>query len=147
MVLREAHDDDAIHDVVRAYLQGFVREDLGALSSLLTSDATLLGSRGRVGAPLLVESWRSRLRSLEYGRLDGLTLVRPDRVERFEYDELGGANPPRPAEMRPGDVYVRARVEAPRANGERYFGEVVVFLLRRDEGKLRIAGVAEEDAS
>jgi hypothetical protein len=54
--------------------------------------------------------------------------------------------------MHPGDVLVRAPITTPRLNGERLFGDVVVLLLRWDEGRtkddrgFRIAGFSEEDA-
>jgi hypothetical protein len=95
----------------------------------------------------LIESWRQRLRAHPYGRLAGVELVRPERVERWESDDLGSPDaPPRPPDMRPGELYVRVPLEASRMAGERFFGDVIVLLVRREEGRYKIAAYGEADA-
>lgn len=141
--LREPIADREIEDVVGKYFDAFVHENLDGLATLLGSGATYLGAQGaRAG---LLEMWRGRMRSFEYQQLVGVELYRPAEVERHAYDTLGvpGA-PTRPAAMQPGDVLVRVPVLTPNVSGEQLFGEVVVLLLRRDDGRLRIVGAADE---
>jgi hypothetical protein len=46
--------------------------------------------------------------------------------------------------MRPGDLYVRVPIATPRVGQEQLFGDVLVLLLRREGGQLKIAGQADE---
>ena len=146
VALREPLGVEAAQDLVRAYVHAFEREDEGALAQLLTSDAApLFGGRGGRGA--LLEQWRTRLKNLDYGKLAGLEVARLERMERFEYDELGAPAPlPRPPEMKPGELLLRIPIATPRVGAEQLFGDVVVLLLRREEGHFRIAGASEENS-
>jgi hypothetical protein len=146
VALREPLGVEAAEDLVRAYIHAFEREDEGALAQLLTSDAApLFGGRGGRGA--LLEQWRTRLKNLDYGKLAGLEVARLERMERFEYDELGAPAPlPRPPEMKPGELLLRIPIATPRVGTEQLFGDVVVLLLRREEGRFKIAGASEENS-
>ena len=46
--------------------------------------------------------------------------------------------------MRAGDLYVRSPIATPRVGNEQLFGDVLVLMLRRENGRLRIAGQADE---
>jgi len=112
---------------------------------LLAADAEPIDGRAR-GRGALAEAWRQRLQAHEYGHLAGLELVRRERIQRWDYDELDTRNAPaRPPEMRPGDVYVRVPVEFTHAAGERLFGDVILMVLRPERGKLKIAAYGETD--
>ncbi len=144
--LREPPARDAVVELVRAFLDGWQRESLETLLGLSTSDAGLIDGPDR-GHAALIESWRQRLRAHDYGRLAGAELVLPERIERWEWDELGAQNrPARPSSMKPGEILVRAPLEVTRVAGERVFGDVVVMVLMRQDGGLRIAGYGEVDA-
>ncbi len=143
VALREPIREGATNQVVRAFFAAFEREDIGELQEMLAPGAAVLAP-GRPGSPRLLDNWRTRLRNFEYQKLVGLDYAKVDRAERYEFEELGqrGA-PPRPGDMRPGDVLVRVPMNMPRT-GETLFGDVMVFLFRRTEGQLKIAGVGEE---
>jgi hypothetical protein len=146
VALREPLGGDAVRDLVSSLIEAWQRESLDALTALLTTDAGPFESRGR-GRSVLVEAWRQRLRAHPYGKLAGADLVRPERVEHWDLDELSAADAPaRPPDMRPGEVYVRVPLEVTRIAGEKYFGDVIVLLLRREDGKYRIAAYGEVDA-
>ena len=49
--------------------------------------------------------------------------------------------------MRAGDLYVRVPIMTPRLNGEQLFGDTVVFVLRREDGRLKIAGQGDENGN
>jgi hypothetical protein len=146
VTLREPLGVEAAQDLVRAYVHAFEHEDEGALAQLLTSDAApLFGGRGGRGA--LLEQWRTRLKNLDYGKLAGLEVARLERMERFEYDELGAPAPlQRPPEMKPGELLLRIPIATPRVGAEQLFGDVVVLLLRREEGHFKIAGASEDSS-
>jgi hypothetical protein len=145
VALREPPAQDAVIELVRTFLDGWQRESLETLLSLTAPDAGLIDGPDH-GHAALVESWRQRLRIHDYGRLAGSEMVLPERIERWEWDELGGpTRPSRPSGMRPGEILVRAPLEVTRVAGERVFGDVVMMILRRHEGALRIAGYTEVD--
>ena len=145
LALREPAPEEDVDEVVRGYLGAFEREDVAALAGMLTQDAAPLGRAG--GRSQLVELWRSRMKSFEYQRLAGIEVARMSQLERRGYDGFPPGGPPRPSEMRPSDVLVRVPIATPRVNGEQLFGDVLVLLLRREEGKLRIAGQSDENAT
>jgi hypothetical protein len=145
LALREPEAGDAVADLVQSVVDAWEHQSIEALVALLTLDAGPLDGRGR-GRSALVEGWRQRMQAHAYGRLAGVELVRSDRIERWNWEDLGGAGAPsRPPDMRAGEVLVRAPVEVPRMAGERLFGDELVMVLRREEGKLRIAAYAEVD--
>jgi hypothetical protein len=144
--LREPSGQDAVVELVRAFVDGWQRASLDALLALTAPDAGLIDGPDH-GHAALVESWRQRLRAHDYGRLAGAEVMLPERIERWEWDELGTPpRPTRPPTMRPGEILIRAPLEVTRIGGERVFGDVVVMVVRRQEGGLRIAGYGEVDA-
>jgi hypothetical protein len=151
--LREPLAEAEARNAVLAYVNAFINRDVQALERMLTPDAKQLFSHGAGSSSSLVEFWRQRLRNFDYAKLANVEVVRADQIERYDYDELGGAGErPRPGEMHPGDVLVRAPVATPRLNGDRLFGDIIVLLLRWDEGRAtgdrgyKIAGFSEEEA-
>jgi hypothetical protein len=144
VALREPPGSEAVREIVMALVHAFEREDFSALDSLLSPDAT--GIEGRGSRALLLMQWRGRMQQLEYSRLAGMEIVRPEKIQRFEYDELGGQDElPRPAEMKPGDVFARIPVEVPRIGPDRFFGETILMVLRRVDGRFKIAAYGEVD--
>lgn len=145
VALREPLADKDVEEIVRAYLRAFEREDDQALAQLLTQDAVSLGRPGSTRQQLL-EIWRTKLKSFEYQRLAGLEVARLSEIERHTYETLGTpGSRPRPPEMRPGDLYIRVPIATPRIGSEQLFGDVLVLLLRREDGRLKIAGQADEN--
>ncbi len=146
LALREPAATDAVVELVLGFLDGWQHESLDALLALTSSDAGLLEGNDH-GHAALVESWRQRLHAHDYARLSGAEIVRPERIERWEWDALGTPpNPGRPAGMRPGEVLVRAPIEVTRVAGERVFGDVMTLVVESQDGHLRIAAYGESDA-
>jgi hypothetical protein len=144
--LREPAGQDAVLELVQAVLDAWQRGSLDSLLALSASDAGLLDDPEH-GHAALIESWRQRLRAHDYGRLPVAEVVRADRIERWDWDELGtAATPSRPPVMMPGEILVRAPLEVTRIAGEKVFGDFMVMILRREEGRLRIAAYGEADA-
>jgi len=145
VALREAPGGDAVRDLVAAVLEAWTRESIDQLAALLTADAGPIESRSR-GRTALLETWRQRLRAHEYERLAGVELVRLDRIERYTWDDLSlPDSPARPPEMQPDELYLRVPVEVIRVAGERLFGDAILVLLRRDEGRYKISAYGEVD--
>ncbi len=143
VALRPSLSSEAIHDCVRDLLEAWQHASLDELTGLLASDAGPIEARGR-GPGALTEAWRQRLHAREYRRLEGMDLLRSDRVEHYSYGELGveGA-PARPADMRPDETYVRVPLEVTQVNGEKYFEGTIVLLLRGDHGRAKIVAYGE----
>ena len=143
--LREPLSFEAIKEIARAYVRSYEHEEEATFSQLLTSDATPLFG-GRAGRQPLLEQFRSRIKNYDYAKLGGSEVARLDQIERYELSEVGvPGSPERPPEMKPGDLLIRLPIATPRIGSEPLFGDVVILLLRRDEGRFKIAGVAEEN--
>ncbi len=143
VALREPLPDEAIASLITLYLRGWTSESVDALDALLVAEAVSLDAAHRTRAALR-ESWRAKMQSLDYKKLAGAQLARMDRLERFELADVGAPGaPPRPPEMRAGDVLVRVPIATPRVGAEQLFPDVLVLLLRREEGRYRIAGIGE----
>jgi hypothetical protein len=143
VALRVPLADKDVEELVRAYVRAFEREDLEALVQLLAEEAAPLGRAG--ARSQLVELWRARMKSFEYQRLGGVEVAQIAKLERYGFDATGGAGAPeRPPSMRPGDLYVRVPIATPRVGSDQLFGDVLVLLLRREDGRLKIAGQADE---
>jgi hypothetical protein len=146
VALREPLADKDVEDVVRAYVRAFEREDIDALVQLLAQDATPLGRAGT--KTQLIDLWRTKMKNFEYQKLAGVEVARVAQIEKHDYDGLGvSGGPMRPSEMRPGDLYIRVPIATPRLGTDQLFGDVLVLLLRREEGRLKIAGQSDENGS
>ena len=146
MSLREPAGNAAVVELLQAFVDGWEHESLDSLAALLLPDASAIDG-GEHGHVSLVEAWRQRLRAHDYARLAGMEVLRPDRIQRWAWDELGTPETPaRPPGMRPADLLVRVPLEVTRIAGERVFGDVMTMVLRREDGKLRIAAYGEIDA-
>ncbi|MBX3210233.1 MAG: hypothetical protein KF764_34695 [Labilithrix sp.] len=144
VALREPLADKDVEEVVQAYIRAFEREDDQALIQLVAEEAASLGRPGS-SRQQLIETWRTKMKSFEYQRIAGLEVARISQMERHTYETLGAPDSPeRPVEMRPGDLYVRVPIATPRVGSEQLFGDVLVLLLRREDGRLKIAGQADE---
>jgi hypothetical protein len=146
VALREPLADKDVEDVVRAYVRAFEREDLDALVQLLAQEASPLGRAGNKNQ--LVDLWRTKMKNFEYQKLAGVEVARVAQIEKFAYETLGASGAPtRPTEMRAGDLYVRVPIATPRVGSDQLFGDILVLLLRREDGRLKIAGQADENGS
>ncbi|MGH7435496.1 MAG: hypothetical protein ACRENE_07460 [Polyangiaceae bacterium] len=140
--LRVPVSREAVAALLRSFFDAWSRESVDDLAELLAPDAGPLEARTR-GSRALVDAWRQRMRTHEYGRLAGVEMVRPERIERWEADELGAEGAPPHVDARPGELTVRAPVETTTVAGERLFGDEVVMLVRAEGGKLKIEAYAE----
>jgi hypothetical protein len=144
VALREPLADKDVEDVVRAYVRAFEREDIDALVQLLAQDASPLGRAGNKNQ--LLDLWRTKMKNFEYQKLAGVEVARVAQIEKHTYETLGASGAPmRPTEMRAGDLYVRVPIATPRVGSDQLFGDILVLLLRREEGRLKIAGQSDEN--
>jgi hypothetical protein len=144
--LREPPGSDAVADLLQAFVDAWESESLDALMALLAPDAGPIDGPEH-GRAALVESWRQRLRAHDYGHLAGLDVLRPERVQRWTWDELGTPDTPaRPPGMLPAEILVRAPLEITRVAGEKVFGDALMMVLLEKDGKLRIAEYGEVSA-
>jgi hypothetical protein len=148
VALREPLSGDAVRDLVLSLMDAWQRESLDALADLLTADARSLDGR-TPGRDALLEGWRQRLHAHRYNRLAATDLVRPERIEQWDFDDLSPAatapSPARPREMHPGESYVRVPLETTGIAGERLYGDLIELVVRRDDGKYKIAAYGETE--
>jgi hypothetical protein len=143
VALREPIGPERVREVVLAISDAWKRGSLDALRELLTPDAVDLDA-AKGGRTVLLDRWKERLRAFYLDHLPGGSLFALDRLVHYSYDDMSvdGA-PPRPAPMRPGDVYVRVPFEGTQLGSDRVFGEVLVLVLRREGEQTRVAGYGE----
>ncbi len=142
VTLREPLSRDALVAVVRAYTQGFLKEDAGALQALLAPDAMFLSPAQTPGVSSnIMEVWGNRLRSFDYTKLAGAEIFRADKIEVLTFEDTKDV---RTSSMRPEDVFVIVPIQTPRVGTDALFPERVSMLLRRDKGRYVIAAVAED---
>jgi hypothetical protein len=143
--LRAPVTPSKIADLVASFFSGWEHESLEALEGLLTADAGPIEARAK-GKSTLVEGWRQRMHAHEYGRIAGVDLVRPDRIQRFSRDELDALGRRAVAEqMLADDVYVRVPLETTGVSGERLFSDVLILIVRPNAAGLRIAAYGEAE--
>lgn len=157
--LRPPISDEQIATIVKAYVRALEEESTELLFELFTPDVVSIappvpgvttrpgnvrndyatrfqqGARSGPGNPMSLKRYR------------GLEIAQLDKVERFDWSDLTkNSDPPRPNEMRDGDLFVRVPLVAPLGpNGDKLIGDVLLLMLRRDSEakKVRVAGIAE----
>jgi len=144
--LKEPVDVSQAMQLVRTFFRAVSTEDLDAMRSVLASDAQQLpltaGNGMRVD-----RHWDRRLRKLDYAALGAEPLYRESMVETYRYEDLDSpltGRPLRPAAMLPDDVLIRVPVTRTRFGIDRVFGEEVLFVLRREQGRFEIQTIYED---
>ena len=151
LALRQPISDDQVADVARAYVRSYARPG-GPVSTLpLTDDAVKIEENGRTSPKsalitFATERWTQHRQEYQALHRD---IVRADHLERWSHDDLGPrSDPPRPSEMRDGDVLARVPLDQVlSAAGDPLFRNTLVLLLRRGPDRtLKIAGIGELDS-
>jgi hypothetical protein len=149
VALRQPIGAEQIGELVLKYVGAFAADDVNAFSELFENDAVLFGDNGR-SAPrvTIIQNFQQREQQhrAEFARVHDV--ARLDRMVQWTSDDLGPhTDPPRPAEMRAGDVYARVPLQSPLSQaGDPLYRNTLVLLVRRSaDHTLKIAGVAETD--
>ena len=151
VALRTPISDEQIGDVVHKYVRAFTEGNIEAFEDLLDDNAVLFDAGHSQPRPTLMQNLRVRYSQhvQEYRQIHD-DIARLDRIERWSSDDLGPfTDPPRPVEMRKGDVLVRVPLDpqTSASTGDALFHNTLVLLLRRGSDRvLRIAGLQETDA-
>lgn len=157
--LRPPISDEQIVAIVRAYVHALVAASIEEMTSLFTNDAVSIAPvvPGQPANRNLRDMFRNRMQPQgprggnPFATLRGLEIAQLEHLERFDWTDLSKtSDPPRPNEMRDGDLYVRVPLVAPLGpNGDKLVGDYLHLMLRRDAEaqKIRIAGVAEVNAN
>lgn len=149
LALRQPIGAEQVAEVVLKYINAFVTTDASAFSELFENDAVLFGDNGRSSPRVtILQGFSQRIQQhrADYPRYRDI--ARLDRLVMWSSDDLGPhTDPPRPAEMRAGDVYVRVPMQSPLSTaGDPLYRNTLVLLIRRSaDHTLKIAGVAETD--
>ena len=149
VTLRPGLAPDAIEAVLERWLAAWEHESIDGLAALLTDDAQPLDGTGHGRAGLL-DAFRQRFQAHDYTRIAGQPVMRSDRIERWEYDDLDTGNAadatgPAVSAVHPGETLVRVPIDVTRESGEKLFGDALLFVLRREDGKLAVTAYGEID--
>jgi len=152
VALRQPVSDEQLAEVAREYVRVYTQSggNVSVLNQLLTDDAVLFDANGHsTPRPNIVQFVQNKfsLHPQDYHSLQD-DIVRADNLQRWAHDDLGPrTDPPRPPEMRAGDIYARLPLETRlSAAGDPLFHNTLVMLVRRGaDHKLRIAGLMETD--
>jgi hypothetical protein len=131
-----------------------LRQPIGAdhsgFTDLIDQDAVLFGDNGRSSPrPTIIQSFQQRIQQHAREYAQHRDVARLDRMVMWASDDLGPhTDPPRPSEMRAGDVYARVPLEPflSTAGDPLYRNTLVILVRRTADHQLKIAGVAETDA-
>jgi hypothetical protein len=146
VALKPPLPEKAARSVVAAFFRAIVAEDLEALADLATPDASA-PNRNRGSAASIVDHWKGRMRHFRYRTLANEVLYQDADVELYRYDDLETlvvGRPQRPPEMARSDLLLRVPMLVVRAGSDRAFGDEILFLLRRGEGRFRIRQIMED---
>jgi hypothetical protein len=150
LALRQPIGDEQIAEIVKKYIHAFVDTDRNSFSELFENDAVMFMDNGRSSArSTITQNFDERIRQHRGEYRHYPDVARLDRIMQWSSDDLGvHTDPPRPNEMKPGDVYARIPLQSPLSqSGDPLYKNTLVLLLRRGaDRQLRIAGVAETDS-
>ncbi|MFO0587947.1 MAG: hypothetical protein U0441_10430 [Polyangiaceae bacterium] len=143
VTLRSPLGTEVAVETVRELFRRVVARNMEGLSDLFTSNAQPLTSvPGGYGMPDKVwDWWLQRSRRLDYTKLSGEVLFREGDIEIFRATDAMEA-PPHPAirteSLDESDVILRVTMLAGTNGTDRYFGDQIVFWLRRDGDTYKI---------
>lgn len=150
VVLVPGVSSEAADELLHKFFDAVFAEDIQALGGTLMlkppnpgdDDAGLVLGRERV-----LSVWRTRMARLEYDKLREADVLDADAFSFYRTGTLDGPDAPRiPSTFDDGDLMVRVWVKGDVIDGERYFGQEIVFWLKGRGDECEIAGVAEEGA-
>jgi hypothetical protein len=146
LVLHAPVPEKAVRAVVSAFFSSVASEDMDALAALLTTDASATG-KAKAAAPSLLDYWRARMRRYSYRKIATDLVYDAAEIEIYRYDDLDTVRPGRP--IRPptmirSDMLARVPIATARVGHDRLFGDEILFVLRLDQGMLRIREASED---
>jgi len=149
LALRQPIGDEQIAEVVKKYVRAFVETDRNGFADLFENDAVMFMDNGRSSArTTITQNFDERIRQHRGEYRLYPDVARLDRIMQWSAEDLGPhTDPPRPNEMKAGDVYARIPMQSPlsQAGDPLYKNTLVVLLRRGADRQLKIAGVAETD--
>ncbi|MBK8256653.1 MAG: hypothetical protein IPK82_28775 [Polyangiaceae bacterium] len=143
MTLRSPLGPEVAIDTVRELFRRVVARDTSSLSELFTQSAQPISyGPGGYGVPDRAwDWWVQRSNRLDYTKLSGEVLFREADIEVFRAQDAL-ETPPHPAirteALDDSDVILRVTMLAGTNGTDRYFGDVIVFWLRRDADTYKI---------
>src|SRR5947209_7618718 len=115
LALRQPIGEEQIAEVVKKYIHAFAKGDRPEFIDLFENDAVMFTDNGRTSArPTITQNFDERLRQHRGEYAQYPDVARLDRIMQWSSDDLGThTDPPRPSEMKSGDVYARIPMQSP----------------------------------
>lgn len=143
LTLRAPLGPEVAVETVRELFRRVVAHSVDDLSELFTQGAQpISGAQGGYGIPDRAwDWWLQRSKRLDYTKLAGEVLFRESDIEIFRASDALDT-PPHPAirtdALDDTDVILRVTMLAGTSGTDRYFGDTIVFWLRRDGDTYKI---------
>lgn len=149
VTLRTPIGADRALDIVDDFFRRVVRKD-NAFDAIFTRDAIATGGgtqNGPEGSRNLSSWWTMRYQKLDYTKLAGEPIYQASEAQLFRADDAPDSLPSQQIKLdglNEGDVVVYLPVVTAHAGADRYFGDEMIFWLRRDGDRFKIYRVQEE---
>jgi hypothetical protein len=143
LVLASPHELELVRQTVHSFFRALVNEIPADLDALLTDQAWLDATSGRLPAR---NAFRARFAQLDFSPLRGVMLYREPDLEIYRARDARALSAARslPEDLRADEVFVRVHLAVSHAGKQRLFSDEVALTLRADENGFRVARVAED---
>ncbi|HEY8944723.1 MAG TPA: hypothetical protein VIM73_10695 [Polyangiaceae bacterium] len=142
LVLSSPRGLSAVHETLQRFFEAMVAEAPTELDALLSEQAWLDASSGRVPAR---NAFRSRFAQLDFTALRGVTLYRDGDLEIYRAPDVRGLAATRsvPEDLKPDEVFVRVRLVVSHSGKLRLFSDEMSLTLRSEASGFRISRISE----
>jgi hypothetical protein len=142
LVLSSPRELSAVHETVQRFFRAVVSEAPSDLDALLSDQAWLDATSGRLPAR---NAFRSRFAQLDFSGLRGVMLYRESDLEIYRAPDARALSAARalPEDLGPDEVFVRVRIAVSHAGKLRLFSDEMALTLRSEADGFRISRIAE----
>lgn len=146
-ILRAPLDERIAYELLGAFFRALATENLAALASLLSEDASFTSPSGSPKRKAL-EVYRARTTRFDYFPLLRAKIFDEDKVETFRFEDFDTdkALPMTRLEgLDPADLVLRVPIATTHTSAGRVLGDEIWLRVRRDERKeLKIVAIVED---
>jgi hypothetical protein len=145
VVLSAPQGHDADRQLIHRFFDAVTENDVSTLESLFGAEARVKTGSGN-NYVAAVQFWKSRLQRLDYGALRGRSVFRDHALEFYSAADLEALGSERriPLDVAESQIAVRVALNTQLKQGQRLFGDEMVFLLKPTHSGYEIVEIFEE---